>query len=47
MIRWFLFCTRVGDLFLYLFEELTGLAIVDREYLAGLLTPLVSPDEEG
>ena len=30
MVRWFLFCTRVGDLFLYLFEQLTGLAIVDR-----------------
>jgi hypothetical protein len=45
MIRWFLFETRIGDLVLYLFEALTGLAIVDQEYLAGLLTPLVSPDE--
>jgi hypothetical protein len=44
-MRWFLFETRVGDLFLYLFEQLTGLAIVDQTYLAGLLTPLVSPDE--
>jgi hypothetical protein len=33
MLRWFLFCTRVGDLFLYLFEELTGLAVVDRAEL--------------
>jgi hypothetical protein len=33
MLRWFLFCTRVGDLFLYLLEELTGLAVVTREEL--------------
>lgn len=45
MMRWFLFETRLGDLVLYLFEALTGLAIVDQEYLAGLLNPLVSPDE--
>jgi len=35
MVRWFLFHTRVGDLFLYLFEDLTGLCIVDRAELEG------------
>lgn len=44
-MRWFLFETRLGDLLLYLFEALTGLAIVDQTYLARLRTPLVSPTE--
>lgn len=44
-MRWFLFETRLGDLFLYLFEALTGLAIVDQSYLAGLTVPLLSPNE--
>ena len=42
MLRWFLFCTRVGDLFLYLLEELTGLAVVTREELDRLASALTA-----
>jgi len=46
MIRWFLFETRVGDLVLYLFEDLTKLAIVDQKYLNDLRLAVAFDESE-
>jgi len=46
VVKWFLFQTRLGELLLALFEQLTGLAIVDNDYPYGLWADVMAPAEE-
>ena len=46
MVKWFLFQTRLGDMLLCLFEQLTGLAVVDNDYPFGLWGDVMSPGQE-